>query len=40
MFRNCSKIEKIYVGPNWTTENKDAINMFDGCLTKEVTQKG
>ena len=39
MFRNCSKLEKIYVGPNWTTENKGIDDMFDGCLIDEVTQK-
>ena len=39
MFRNCSKLAKIYVGPNWTTENKGIGDMFNGCLTDKVTQK-
>lgn len=34
MFSNCSKLESIYVGNNWSTENvENSENMFNNCTS-------
>ena len=39
MFRDCSKLATIYVGPNWVADTKSIPYMFDGCLADDVTRK-
>ena len=38
MFIYTSKLDVIYVGPNWTTENASTVNMFYGSGVSSVTQ--
>ena len=38
MFRYTSKLDIIYVGPNWTTENAITTNMFSNSGVSSVTQ--
>ena len=38
MFRNTLRLDVIYVGPNWTTENASTTAMFSGSGVSSVTQ--
>ena len=37
MFTRSSDLQQVVVGCNWTTENADTSNMFDGAGVSEVT---
>lgn len=39
MFNYCLKMEKIYVGEKWNTQNANIENMFLNCGCEEVTKK-